>query len=275
MSYHALFSRLLFFFFWGGPVCALATPTLLTFCEIEGEQVQTWWPNAYGADSAWISAFEKQGVSLIHPATLADAPRLSPMVYSAKPLSDANARTLGSLFGTQNVLNGIVTWHCTSLETTVSCAADVSLRLLYGKQDALDWNERLEAEALSPEMAKKYIATRLVSHLALSVVSATKTRDEIPALTSNPVILFDPIPDADTLVTLRKMLKQVNGVEDVAERWVSDGVLAIELNPANPTMSQSEFLQIVQAFSQMSSENLVVREMRSSDRGVIFEVVKY
>ena len=253
---------------------AQAAPTLLAISESENGQVQTWWPSQYGSDMAWITAFEKQGISVIQPARMTSV-RLSPAVYAPRPLSDANARTMASLFSATNVLNGNVTWNCISLENLVQCNADVSLHLLYGKDDAFIFQNQIQTSATTPEMAKKFAITRIAAQIALSMQSNAKSADPIPKLADKPVILFDPLPDADTLVALRKQIKTVPGVEDIAERWVANGVLALELNPAQKTMSQADFLQIIQTFTSQSAENLIIREIHSSDRGSILEVVRY
>ncbi len=255
---------------------AFAEPVLLTICETENGQTQAWWPSDAGLDIDWQNAFIAQGVSLIHPNEIPNASRLSPTVYGQKPLSQNNAKTLASLFGAKHVLNGNVSWNCSTIGTQVECAAKTTLSLIYGKKGHIDFNQSVTTSAPNEALAKKYAMTKIVSEMALPIIEHTSAvSEDIPQLINKPVIIFDPIPDADTLVALRKQLKRVPGVEDVAERWVSNGVLAIEINPGVSEMSQADFLLIVQGFMNETTENLVIRETRQTETAAVFEVVKF
>ncbi len=263
---------------------AEAAPTLLTIAESEHGQVVGWWPNQPGMDKTWVEGMTKQGIQILNPAEMNQMPRLSPVVYGQKPLSDKNARTMASLFGTSNILNGVVEWQCVTHETAtgtheaVRCSGQAQLTLLYGKDEAYTWQGMASAVGESFEMAKDAVRSRIMTDIALPVMAKTSsgsTGGNIPKYLDKPVILFDPLPDADTLVALRKQLKRVPGIQDVAERWVANGILALELNPDVAEMSHDEFSQLIQGFAGLTAESFMIRETHRTENGIIFEVIKY
>ena len=74
---------------------------------------------------------------------------------------------------------------------------------------------------------------------------------------------------------LRKQLKRIAGVNDVAERWIANGMLAIEINPDQSQLPLEEFSRIVQAFANEKAENMILRLTRQTEAGAVFEVAKY
>lgn len=260
---------------------AAAAPVLLTLSVSENGQTTGWWPNQPGLDKAWVENLSQHGVQVLNPATMSQMPRLSPIVYGQKPLSDTNARTMASLFGTSNVLNGNIMWQCAVNETSASkadavhCTGNASLTLLYGRQESFPMQLTASAYGQDFDTAKAAVRTRITADIALPVMAHTAAKGDIPKYINKPVMLFDPLPDADTLVALRKQLKRVPGVSDVAERWVSHGVLALEINPETPTLSAEEFSAIIQGFMGQPTENFMIRETQKTETGAIFEIVKY
>lgn len=258
-----------------------AAPVLLTISESEHGQTTGWWPNQPGMDKLWIKDLSRHGVQILNPSQMRDMPRLSPVVYGQKPLSDVNARTMASLFGVQNVLNGDVIWQCAANEMAagtadaVRCTGNASLMLLYDRKDSYQLQLAASAFGQDFESAKAAVRARMTADIALPVMALTAVSGDIPKYIDKPVMLFDPLPDADTLVALRKQLKRVPGVSDIAERWVADGVLALEINPDIPTMTSEEFSLIIQGFMGQSAENFMIRETRRTEAGAVFEVVKY
>ncbi len=256
------------------PEVAAASPILITICETDQGQTTAWWPSQVETADYWPELFARQGVEVISPAVLSSAPRLSPTVYGQKPMSDKNAKTMASLFGTTDVLNGTVTWDCTPVDTRISCRATATLSLITGSTTT-PLSIHLQASAPDKTTAQKYLASAIASQIALPIQVRTTPQDAIPPIFSKPVVIFDPLPDADTLVALRKRLKRVQGIQDVAERYVANAMLAIELNPAEPAMSKADFDSYIQAFLAITDDNLMIRETKRSDNGIIFEVLKY
>ena len=257
------------------PGLANAAPTLITISETDEGQTTAWWPSHPELSGAWADLFESQGVEVIQPAKLADAPRLSPTVYSQIPLSDKNAKTMASLFGTSNVLNGTVKWDCQPQNERISCHVTAKLTLLTGRSTSTPLNLELSASAPDKASAQKYLTAAIATQLALPIQVRTTPPEALPAIINKPVVIFDPLPDADTLVALRKRLKRVEGIRDVAERWVANAMLAIELNPDDPIMSKDDFERYIQAFLAITDDNLMLRETKHTTNGIIFEVLKY
>ncbi len=257
------------------PSVAAAAPILITIAETDQGQTTAWWPSQIDSAGYWADLFASQGVEVINPAKLSNAPRLSPTVYGQKPMSDKNAKTMASLFGTTDVLNGTVTWDCNPVDTRINCRATANLSLLTGSKTATPLTIDIQASAPDKATAQKYLAAAIASQLALPIQVRTTPPDAIPPIFNKPVVIFDPLPDADTLVALRKRLKRVQGIQDVAERYVANAMLAIELNPAESTMSKADFDSYIQAFLAITDDNLMIRETKRSDNGIIFEVLKY
>ena len=255
---------------------AYADPILLTISDTEAGQSETWWPNHNVAQSPWFPLFDRQGVSLVH-SSAASAPRLSPAVYAPAPLSDAHARTLASLFGTHSVLNGNTDWQCLPKDDVTECSGSFHGHFLPHTGESLELAIAGKAAAESAEMARAIARNAIATELATTVMAMSmrvQTKDT-PNLIDKPVLIFSALPDADTLVQLRKTLKTIPGVEDVAERWIADNALAIELNPAQNTISDADFSRIVQELASTSVENLIIRHTRSTPQGAVFEIVKY
>ena len=254
---------------------AWANPILLTLAETDVGGTTTWWPSQFGADASWIRAFSAQGLEIINPAAIPVKPKISPAVYPSAVLSSANARMLGSLFGTENILNGTIHWQCDTVQETekIRCTAQANLTLIYGKKGEQTLVLEASASAMNKLLAQEMAAAQIASRLALPILRQTATLTEIPALTDNPVIVLQNLPDADTLVSIRKRLKRIAGVGDVAERWIASGALALEIIPDTNKAEPMDFAQIVQAFIQDDTDNFSVREMQRTDLGVSVEIL--
>ena len=147
--------------------------------------------------------------------------------------------------------------------------------VLTGEDSNRTCNRVLTAHAQSAEAAKKILINQYAAECSPEIMLINDAKRVLPNLIQKPVILFDSIPDADTLVILRKQLKRVEGVQDVAERWIANGMLAIEINPDQTILSQEDFSRIVQMFANEKTENMVVRMTQKTESGAVFEVVKY
>ncbi|MBQ9241605.1 MAG: hypothetical protein IJ165_00005 [Proteobacteria bacterium] len=273
-SHHRILSAILFIAVLLAAHSAFSAPVLLTVADTESGQTETWWPHKNTTDSPWFDLFARQNLDLIRPTA---APRLSPAVYAPAALTNANARTLASLFGAQNVLNGQTTWSCQSDQSRHSCTGTFSGYFLQNPRSETPLATTATASAETAELAKLLARNQIAVELSSAILSLAQTseKDELPDLISKPVIVFSSLPDADTLVQLRKALKSIIGVEDVAERWIADNALAIELNPAQPALSDADFSRIVQDFASLSVPNLIIRHTRSTPQGALFEIVKY
>lgn len=255
---------------------ASATPLLLTISETENQESSAWWPSQFGSDKNWVDAFSAQGLEIVETTAISSKPKLSPVVYGSKNLSNKNAKTLGSLFGTTDVLNGNVTWTCApDSNGKMLCDAQTNLTLLYDKNREFPLSLRIKATGPDKNSAKNFAIAQIVSQVSLAILAQTRTSNEIPTITDKPMLILSSLPNADTLVTLRKRLKRIPGVNDVAERWIANGALALDINPDQTQLSQADFSSIIQRFITETDEGISVRETGRSDRGVVFEVVTY
>lgn len=258
------------------PAQALAENLILTVSETENGVQGAWWPNfsQSNVDQALSAALASYGIALIQPATLAQRPRLSPVVYGLMPLSDTNAKSLASLFGTKNVLNGQIAWDCQVETISTRCCANAALKLITATgHKSLD--TALCAYGPHASTAKTRVTQLLASRIVSDISQKLAVRDSLPKLFHKPVIVLDGLPDADTLVNLRKLLKRSPGINDVAEIWMANARLAIEINPQNPVLSTQEFYQIINAFLEGPKDNLIVRESKRSDAGIVLEIMSY
>ena len=260
---------------------ASAQSTLITLvCDDAAPRATTVWPSmtTQPIDQALRNQLTRYGFVTIDPALRSDV-RFSPIVYAAGALSNTNARNLAGLYGAQRVLNGKLHWNCQNeSDATTNCTLTASLELCdVASTHVTALNPTVSGRAATLPEAQSRAISLLASALSLPLAkSAIAPRDnEIPHYLPKPVLVLDALPDADTLVALRKSLKRIDGVEEVAERWLSNGVLALELNPSNPIMSFESFNAIVSVLLSSSLDNFIVRETRRNPNGIAVEVVNY
>lgn len=256
----------------------LAAPILLTLAETDQGVTSTWWPSQFGQDTRWIEAFSRQGIEVISPRELTSKPKISPVVYPSQALSSANARMLGSLFSTDNVLNGTIQWQCEPLtestkSTKVECAVQVNVNLLYNNAQEMAFPLTIQTSASSANLAQEAAIAQIASRLALPILRMTASRTDIPALTNKPVIVLQNLSSADMLIAIRKRLKTISGVEDISERWGSEGSVSLEINPDSPQMDAAKFSEIIQLFMQENENVFHIRELSRSEAGVVFELL--
>ena len=258
----------------GFAATAYSAPVLLTLSESDNGVTQTWWPDKLGSDNHITDIFSRHGLDIARPAMMSNVPRLSPTVYAPQPLTHANAQNLASLFGASHALNGKLEWQCEPVQNAFKCTL-IGNAGLTGSRDVRECSRTLSIQANTLENAKNILLNQFAAECSPQFLQTNSSPQALPKLIDKPVIIFDPIPDADALVALRKQLKRVTGVNDVAERWIANGMLAIEINPEQKQLSVEEFSRIVQAFANEKTENMIIRLTRQSEAGAVFEVAKY
>ena len=159
---HIKSSLLLIFAALALPAAAAAAPILVTIAETDQGQTTAWWPSQIDSAGYWADLFASQGVEVINPAKLSNAPRLSPTVYGQKPMSDKNAKTMASLFGTTDVLNGTVTWDCKPVDTRMNCRATANLSLLTGSKSSTPLTIDIQASGPDKATAQQYLAAAIL-----------------------------------------------------------------------------------------------------------------
>ena len=252
---------------------ALASPILVAIAESTHTGHNTRWPNTALSqhDLWWADALRSQGTNVVD---IRQKPtRLSPTVYPPSTLSANNARSLASLFGAQAALTGEVQWQCRTEQQRTHCRAQANLQLVPKQGAIVDLSRSTHASAPNIEQAKIRAITLMAADLAIAML-ATTTQDDIPNLFPNPVLVLDPLPNADALVSLRRILRRIPGVEDIAERWISATSLALEINPGIPSTPDTIFAYI-DALLAMPAENMIIRETKRTQRGVAVEIVNF
>lgn len=250
-----------------------ASPILAAVSETDGV-ISTWWPNERERGDAWALPLRAQGLEAIRPVEQTQASRLSPVVYAPQTLSVANARALGQIFGASVVLGGNVTYDCEVLPEGARCRGEAELFLSDDRQADETYRSSVEAIALDESLAKAQIRARLSSDIALRLHARASRQKEIPKLIDKPVVVLASLPDADTLVAIRKRLKRVSGVADVAERYVVQGMLALEINPGE-ALTASSFDAMMQSFLADTADGFLVRTLSRSEQGVLVEVAYF
>ena len=82
------------------------------------------------------------------------------------------------------------------------------------------------------------------------------------------------MPDADALVAMRKCIKRIDGVTDIAERFVANGMIALEINPNHAPIGD-DFRRIVDQFVANGCEDYQLQEIASSPQGSTIEIAKF
>jgi len=259
---------------------AFAQTTLVTLVYDDASpKTTTWWPNntSLQLDQTLRRQLARYNAQTIDPAEHTDI-RFSPAIYAAGPLSSNNAKSLATLFKATQVVNGKLHWNCSSAsDAMMNCELTANLELLtVNDQSKVELKPTISARAATIPEAQMRAMTLLASELAVPLHNLTQSStDEIPYYTPKPVLVLDSLPDADTLVALRKALKRIDGVDDVAERWISNASLALEINPDNPIMMFESFDAIVAQLIATKQDNFLVRETRRNKNGIAVEIVNY
>lgn len=234
-----------------------------------------WWPSNFEAARPWVEAFRAMGSEIINPYALSNPPRLSPTVYGQYPLSNSTAKTMASLFGASLVVNGSVAYSCNLRESLYSCSAIASIDMTDGSKRIASIDQTFHSRAKNVDSALQQLRERIAFELEPSVVIARNARhNSLPALVHNPVLRFASMPDADTLVAIRKCIKRVNGVTDVAERFVANGMIALEINPATPPLDD-DFTRIVGQLVSNGCEDYQFQIIANSPHGTTLELIKF
>lgn len=260
--------------------CLSTAQTLLTVVGNEDAIKTTWWPEMkYVQTDAWLrSSLETYGIRTIDPLQMSSV-RFSPIVYASGPLTRSNAKSLGSLYHAETIINGSLKWSCQSIDSLMMCRLSAKLDLIRVRDAAhASLSFDVEAEAPTEALTKSYAIAMLASKLSTAYwhfVKKDSAGQGIPVYTSKPVLMLDALPDADTLVAFRKELKRLEGVTDVIERFVSKGALALEINPEVPQMTFSELENIVYQLTTTPQSQFVVHETRRTSAGIGIEIVNY
>ena len=144
-----------------------------------------------------------------------------------------------------------------------------------GSKRVASIDQTFRSRAKNVDSALQQLRERIAFELEPSIVIARNSHhNSLPALVPNPVLRFATMPDADTLVAIRKCIKRVNGVADVAERFVANGMIALEINPATPPLGDA-FTRIVDQFVSNGCEEYQFQIIATSPHGTTLELIKF
>ena len=182
---------------------------------------------------------------------------------------------MASLFGASIVVNGQIAYACESRDLQYTCAATAKIDLTAGNARLASIDRTYRASAKSIDNAQRQIRQRVAFELEPAIIVAQNTgKKSLPAIVSYPVLRFASMPDADALVAMRKCIKRIDGVTDIAERFVANGMIAIEINPNHAPIGD-DFRRIVDQFVANGCEDYQLQEIASSPQGSTIEVAKF
>lgn len=248
-----------------------ATPLLTTISETEDGHTQTWWPHSPEKNLPWIETFEKFAIQIRDPQQSQHAKRLSPMIYKPETLSNGNARNLAALFESKFAVNGEISWQCHE-EKFIQCTGNAKLALLDDKTTLYEHSQTYSASAANKSLAKKQIRAHLAFDIAAAISKFDTPQPEIPKLSHNPVIAFSALPNADTLVAIRKTLKRLPSVSDIREIWTANGILALEINPGSE-FSEQAFQNLTESFLNAAPQGCEFRLHSKTADMALFDAI--
>lgn len=208
--------------------------------EAEGPTgVHFWWESAQGAqwsesDRLIRQGLSARGVGVKEPAQGASISK----IYRRANLSQANAAALGSLLGAGRVLVGTLDYTreapvgLVGLKR-VSARADVSLLATRGSTTVLQ-HFTVRREGFAPTEKEALEAARQELSRAFSrVVSAALLRGAGPVGVERgeQLIGLHNAQNGQVLQQVTQFLKGLDVVDEVQIRWVSEGLIALEINP--------------------------------------------
>ncbi|MFA5625599.1 MAG: hypothetical protein WC966_11185 [Bradymonadales bacterium] len=258
---------------------AYAQTTLLSLSFEENAQNQYWWANGVDSeDQQTLRALLKShGLNILAPEQHPNPPRLSPVVYGKPELSLSNAKNLATLYGAKRSINGKMRWHCETL-------AEGSLCSLQGNIEAAPATPRSEQKTsfsihdsgFGANAREAKNAALQVAALSILVAVGGETRDGAndERIYPESLLIFRALNVADSLVELRRALRNIHGVNDLRERLASSGSVAIEVNPQQRD-SEHAIAAIAQALISAPPQGMKLRQIREVAQGIEIEVIVY
>ncbi|RAL23797.1 hypothetical protein DL240_06485 [Lujinxingia litoralis] len=224
---------------------AVVLMTEVVEAGVAGEQPQVgfWWSQAGEAqwtdsDRALLRGLEAQGVEL---ARMGD--QSISRIYRRPALSPANAAQLGALLGGDRVLVGQITYRKLGpiwplgLETL---EANAELELVAaGSTEGVSLQRFVVNRRYYGSDARELLAeARQQVGLALGEVAGRGLRRSagpVGMASTEPLIAVRNATSAAHLERLRARLLELDGISAVVERWASEGIIALEINPGEVT----------------------------------------
>ena len=226
----------------GGDVVVLITELMGAGVGEADPGAHFWWsgttePSWTESDQLLFEALRKEGVAPLVPATV----NIS-RIYRRPLLPLVNAAQLGALLGGQRVLVGKVEYRALDPVPPlgvegIEVIADVEL-VAAGSTEGISLQRLTVSRTVYGEPgAELLVAARSLGVGALAEVmgrSLKRRGGEVGAASEHLLVTFRNVGSAANLEALRRRLLEVEEVERVGERWASEGLIALEINPGGP-----------------------------------------
>ncbi len=227
----------------GGGAKANRGVLLLVSEEFEGADakntVNFWWSSPQNpawtkSDRVMMDVLRLAGVEAVNPQNA----NIS-KIYRTANLSMANASALGALLGAQQVIVGQIRYRELAPVMPLNLAgleADATLHLLAAGSGDVSEMKRFTVERQGFGFDRQAVLDDMraqTAQAAGSLISGTlsKTSGPVGIQTAERLIGLKNIANAKVLADVKTFLKEIESVESVVERWVSEGIIALELNP--------------------------------------------
>ncbi len=216
---------------------------LLVSEEFEGADakntVNFWWSSPQNpawtkSDTVMMDVLRKAGVNAVDPQN-ANISR----IYRTANLSMANASALGSLLGAQQVIVGQIRYRELAPVMPLNLAgleADATLHLLAAGSSDVSAMKRFTVERQGFGVDREAVLDDMrlqTAQAAGGLISGTLSKSSGPVgiQTTERLIGLKNIGNASILADVKAFLKEIESVEAVVERWASEGIIALEVNP--------------------------------------------
>ncbi|MBA2661862.1 MAG: hypothetical protein H0U74_06175 [Bradymonadaceae bacterium] len=230
------------------PVSAQQAPAkgvlLLMTEEVEGQggakpAVNFWWstPNApswTASDKVVIEALKSQGMEAV---VVRDA-NIS-RIYRTANISLANAATLGGLLGAERVIVGQIRYRTLAAVeplNLVGVEAYAAVHLVAAGAADADSLKRftVERQSFGADATSALEDVRGQTAQALGLLmgkTLIKGAGPVGVTSKERLIGLRNVESAQVLDAIKKFLVEIEVVEAVRERWASEGIIALEINP--------------------------------------------
>lgn len=210
------------------------------------EEIRFWWrgsdqPRWTGTDEAVFEGLRAGGVEPMEPERV-DISR----IYRRPNLSSDNAAQIGGLLDARRVLVGTVEYR--SIEPVapleyrgIEARAEVEL-LPGGDADAVALDQFSITRRLYQGDPEELLdEARQVTGEALGELmgrSLQRARGQIGIETDRELLAFRDVERAEYLEAIRQRLTELEEVERVVDRWATEGLIALEIVPAEGTYQE-------------------------------------
>lgn len=256
-----------------GGVAVLITEVVGEGIGAEEPGPRFWWSG--GSEPSWTASDRLLFETLISEGVEPFSPQSVNIsrIYRRPHLPLVNGAQLGGLLGADRVLVGTITYRPMAptaplrlpgiiveaeVELTAAGATDgVSLqRYTVSREVYGEFSTELLTEA-------KELGTRALGEVLGR--SLRRTGGEVGSLNLTQVLALRNVQSAANLDAMRRRLLDLDEVESVVERWASEGIIALEINPGS-NLSPDLFEYVIRVLENHSFDDF---QLQRSPRPVV------